>query len=191
MVQFSGTRCSCSATLWVSLVSFAAITLYVPSQLVFISLSTQYGNFWIHPRTYVHIYIHAHTRTHSASYRRHISTRLKFPTKLSACIKSSCDVDWEQRNEPHAVGASISELCILQGAGGVCWCQSGQPLILVLLLLLPIHLLPFHFFIYISTSSSASPRPNAFFLYLCISYSPFRYFSSSACYSFPPVPYFF
>jgi hypothetical protein len=36
MVQLSATRCSCIAILWVSVVSFAAITLYVASQLVFI-----------------------------------------------------------------------------------------------------------------------------------------------------------
>jgi hypothetical protein len=31
-------------------VTFAPITLCIASQLVFISLSTQFGNFWIHPR---------------------------------------------------------------------------------------------------------------------------------------------
>jgi hypothetical protein len=53
MVQLSATRCSCTAILWVSLVSFAAITLCVASQRAFIviSLSAQSGNFWIHPRT--------------------------------------------------------------------------------------------------------------------------------------------
>jgi hypothetical protein len=54
MVQLSAIRRSCNAILWVSLVSFAAITLYVASQrafiLLFISLSTQSGNFWILPR---------------------------------------------------------------------------------------------------------------------------------------------
>jgi hypothetical protein len=56
MVQLSAMRCSCIAILWVSLVSFAAITLCVASRRVFIviSLSTQPGNFWIHPRTYMH-----------------------------------------------------------------------------------------------------------------------------------------
>jgi hypothetical protein len=56
-VELSATRCSCIAILWVSLVSFAAISLCVTSQRVFIvvniyiSLSTQSGNFWIHPCT--------------------------------------------------------------------------------------------------------------------------------------------
>jgi hypothetical protein len=55
MVQLSTTRCSCVAILWVSIVSFAAITLCVLLLkecllLLFISLSTQSGNFWIHPR---------------------------------------------------------------------------------------------------------------------------------------------
>jgi hypothetical protein len=38
MVQLSATMCSCIATLWVSLVSFASITLCVASQRVFISV---------------------------------------------------------------------------------------------------------------------------------------------------------
>jgi hypothetical protein len=50
MVQLSAIRCSCIAILWVSQVSFV-ITLCVASQRVFvISLSTQSGNLWIHPR---------------------------------------------------------------------------------------------------------------------------------------------
>jgi hypothetical protein len=36
MVQLSATTCSCIVILWVSLVSFATITLYVASQRVFI-----------------------------------------------------------------------------------------------------------------------------------------------------------
>jgi hypothetical protein len=55
MVRLSATRCSCIAILWVSLAIFAAITLCVAFQRVFIfviSLSTQSGNFWIHPRMY-------------------------------------------------------------------------------------------------------------------------------------------
>jgi hypothetical protein len=55
MIQLSATRCNCIATLWVSLVSFGAITACVASQRVFIaviSLSTQSGNFWIHPPTF-------------------------------------------------------------------------------------------------------------------------------------------
>jgi hypothetical protein len=39
MVQLSATKCSCIATLWVSIVSFAAITLFVASQRVFIVVS--------------------------------------------------------------------------------------------------------------------------------------------------------
>jgi hypothetical protein len=60
MVQLSATRCSCKAILSVSLVSFAAITLCVASQQVFVPVSvyfvmTQSGNFWIHPRIYLSI----------------------------------------------------------------------------------------------------------------------------------------
>jgi hypothetical protein len=54
MVQLSATKCSCIAILWANLVSFAAITLCVASQKVFIVVvyfvMTQSGNFWIHPR---------------------------------------------------------------------------------------------------------------------------------------------
>jgi hypothetical protein len=52
MVQLSAIRCSCIAILWVTLVSFVAITLRVASQRVFIVVylvMTQSGNFWIHP----------------------------------------------------------------------------------------------------------------------------------------------
>jgi hypothetical protein len=42
MVQFSATRCSCIAILWVSLLSFAAITLCVASQQVFIVVSVYF-----------------------------------------------------------------------------------------------------------------------------------------------------
>jgi hypothetical protein len=58
MVQFSATKCSCIAILWVSLVSFAAITFVLLLSecllllLLFISLSTPSGNFWIHHRVW-------------------------------------------------------------------------------------------------------------------------------------------
>jgi hypothetical protein len=53
MVQLSATRCSCIPILWVSLVSFATITLCVASQWAFlvVSFSTQSGTFWINPCT--------------------------------------------------------------------------------------------------------------------------------------------
>jgi hypothetical protein len=41
-VQLSATRCSCIAILWVSLVSFAAITLCVASQRVFIVIAVYF-----------------------------------------------------------------------------------------------------------------------------------------------------
>jgi hypothetical protein len=54
MVQLSATRCSCIAILWVILVSFATISLCIPSQRVFVVISvyfvmTQFERFWIHP----------------------------------------------------------------------------------------------------------------------------------------------
>jgi hypothetical protein len=42
MAQLSATRCSCIATLWVSLVGYAAITLCVASQRVFIFVSVYF-----------------------------------------------------------------------------------------------------------------------------------------------------
>jgi hypothetical protein len=42
MVQLSATRCSCIALLWVSLVSFAVITLCIASQRVFIVVSVYF-----------------------------------------------------------------------------------------------------------------------------------------------------
>jgi hypothetical protein len=50
MVQLSATTCSCVAILWVSLVSFTAITLCVASQQVFISL-------WLSPETFGYILV--------------------------------------------------------------------------------------------------------------------------------------
>jgi hypothetical protein len=55
MVHLSATRCSFIAILWVSLVSFAAITLCIASQRAIQNVSVyflmiQSGNVWIHPR---------------------------------------------------------------------------------------------------------------------------------------------
>jgi hypothetical protein len=56
--QLFATNCSCIAILWVSLVSFAAITLCVASQRVFISVSVYFvidsvRKFLLHPPTYL------------------------------------------------------------------------------------------------------------------------------------------
>jgi hypothetical protein len=57
MVQLSATRYSCIAILWVSLVSFAATTLCVASQRVFIVVvyfvMTRSEKFWIYTRLYI------------------------------------------------------------------------------------------------------------------------------------------
>jgi hypothetical protein len=59
MVHLSATRYSCIAILRVSVVSFASITFYVPSQLVFIVyfVMIQSGNFWIQPRSLFRYFI--------------------------------------------------------------------------------------------------------------------------------------
>jgi hypothetical protein len=58
MVQLCPIICSCIAILLVSLVSFAAITLCVATQRVFIIVYFQSGNFWIHHRVYMYIYVY-------------------------------------------------------------------------------------------------------------------------------------
>jgi hypothetical protein len=52
MVPPSATRCSCIAILWVSVVSFATITLCVPSQRVFIIIVVVYFFHWFSPETF-------------------------------------------------------------------------------------------------------------------------------------------
>jgi len=54
MVYLSATKCSYIAILWVSLVSFAAITLYVASQRV----SIMYISLWLSPETFGYTLIH-------------------------------------------------------------------------------------------------------------------------------------
>jgi len=57
MVHLSAVRCSCIAILWVSLVSFAAVTLCVASQRVYNVVSVHFlidsvRKIWIHPRIF-------------------------------------------------------------------------------------------------------------------------------------------
>jgi hypothetical protein len=66
ILHLSSTMCCCIVSLWVSLASFAAITLCVASQRVFIVVyfvMTQSGNFWIHPRIpkWAHFYTHVNS----------------------------------------------------------------------------------------------------------------------------------
>jgi hypothetical protein len=52
MLQLSATRCNCITILWVSLVSFAAITLCIASQWVFVVLLfVCLFHYWISPET--------------------------------------------------------------------------------------------------------------------------------------------
>jgi hypothetical protein len=74
MVQLSATRCSYIAILWASLVSFAAITLCVASELVFIVVSvyfvmTQSGNFWIYRRILIKL-LHTAMQTPASALSR-------------------------------------------------------------------------------------------------------------------------
>jgi hypothetical protein len=72
MVQLFATRCSCIAILWVSLVSFAAITLCVASQRVFIVIVyfvIDSGNFWTYPRICVRACARVCARVRACSAR--------------------------------------------------------------------------------------------------------------------------
>jgi hypothetical protein len=59
MVQLSVTKCSCIAVLWVSLVSFAAITLCVDSQRVFICCLFRYR---LSPETFGYSLVYSRVR---------------------------------------------------------------------------------------------------------------------------------
>jgi hypothetical protein len=97
MVQLSASKCSCIATLWVSLVSFTTMTLCVASKLVFISLSTQSGNFWTHPRIRVFtLYI---------SYKC-IRNRVQGETTYDCTVKSFPRY-WPPALSPSALNAFI------------------------------------------------------------------------------------
>jgi hypothetical protein len=52
IVQLSATSCSCIAILWVNLVSFAAITLCVASQQVFVYCCKHMFHYWLSPETF-------------------------------------------------------------------------------------------------------------------------------------------
>jgi hypothetical protein len=74
MVQLSATRCSCIAILWVSLVSFAAVTLCVASQLMFVVVVVVVVYFVID------------------SVRKHLDT----PSFMSVCV---CVLSWETESK--------------------------------------------------------------------------------------------
>jgi len=86
MLQLSATRCSCIAILWVILVSLPPqpfVLLLNECLLLFMLLSTQSGNFWIHPRIF-----HSHW---VIIYRRaHLSPKLASPTLFQ--LNCLCDV---------------------------------------------------------------------------------------------------
>jgi hypothetical protein len=58
MVQLSATRCSCINILWVSLMSFAAITFCVASQWVFVVICL--FHYWLSPETFGYTLVHLH-----------------------------------------------------------------------------------------------------------------------------------
>jgi hypothetical protein len=88
MVELSATRCSFVAILWVSLVSFAAITLCVASRRMFIVVivyfvMTQSGNFWIHPRNYVVLLTGSHMAMFSEKWVTEIHKDIAVPLSPS------------------------------------------------------------------------------------------------------------
>jgi hypothetical protein len=119
IIQLSATRCSC-IILWVSLVSFASINLCVASQRVFIvviSLSTQSGNVWIHPRI-LRLIGNAHIFSNlccepdswqrSQQFSPHISISIAIHVfqihyKFNTCANS---MEFIERNNSHIVKAN-------------------------------------------------------------------------------------
>jgi hypothetical protein len=82
MVQLSTTRCSCIAILWVSLVSFAAITLHFASQRVFIFVNIYFVIDSVRKRLYTHSYFHCGS---SKSEIYFLCSAMQAPTR---CIPS-------------------------------------------------------------------------------------------------------
>jgi hypothetical protein len=70
MVQLSATSCSCISILWVSIVSVAAITLYVTSHRVFFVVSVYFVTDSV--RKLLDIPSHTHTHTHTHKYKIYI-----------------------------------------------------------------------------------------------------------------------
>jgi hypothetical protein len=106
MAQLSNGKCSCIDILWVSLTSFAAITLCVASQRVFIVVSvyfvmTQSGNFWILPRTWIESQLprlEFFCVPHSAQKNPGIwAYEVLSTTCLAGIVAASAGGDWLQR----------------------------------------------------------------------------------------------
>jgi hypothetical protein len=89
-VKLSAIRCNCIAILCVSLVNFAALTLCVASEQVFIVVAvylvmTQSGNFWIHPRTQTTVLLLLHRINWS-----HILTKPSRTADKGVVIRLGC-----------------------------------------------------------------------------------------------------
>jgi hypothetical protein len=104
MVQLSATRYSCVAVLWVSLVSFAAMALCIASERVlFISLSTQPGNFLIHLRTWSRVLLEKLIVTQLVKFPAFYRT-WRFVTVLTrSCHWSLSWARWIQSTSSHCI----------------------------------------------------------------------------------------
>jgi hypothetical protein len=115
MVELSATRCSCIAILWVCLVSFAAITLCVASQRVFlllllcISLSIQSENFWIHSRIETDFF---QIRRIPAKHHRHVACLLGDASDLYSEYIWPGITQWVCR-----IGYGLDGRCSIPGSG--------------------------------------------------------------------------
>jgi hypothetical protein len=87
MVQLSATKCSCIAILWVSLVSFAAITLCVASQWCFIAVSIYFVIDSVRKRLDTPSYVPKSFRT------CRLERKLRM-VQLSATRRSFIDIVW-------------------------------------------------------------------------------------------------
>jgi hypothetical protein len=96
MIQLSATRCSCIAILWVSLVSFAAITLCVASQRVFTVIVVYFVIDSVSPETFRYT--------------------LVIRGVVATCIRSSCAVCRTLRFLYNSFAFSITKL-----VPSLCW----------------------------------------------------------------------
>jgi hypothetical protein len=104
MIQLSATRCSCIDILWVSLASFATITLCFASQRVFKCCLFRY---WLSPETFGYTFVCLyssffivltlgvkrparevdHSPPSSAEVKEWVELYLHFPIRLNLCLR--------------------------------------------------------------------------------------------------------
>jgi hypothetical protein len=133
MVQLSANKCSCIAILWVSLVSFAAIILYIASQRVFIVVSIYFVIDSVRKLLDAPSYVFSITETRVCSgwpsTMRFINTRpssfesfhplVNFPLAhaVTAILNCHCYVKWHFFSD-HKNRVTFLGCCLLHSAQG-------------------------------------------------------------------------